>query len=375
MSDSLRRRRSESASPDSQRPAQRQRMDEPSEALTRDLIFFKDSGDCYLQAEDSLFKIHRYHLLRGDSSVFSDMFSLPSGDHPLQGASESNPIVLAGDSAERLRAFLSIAYAELLEFQVTDMRPDQLPTLIHCAHFAHKYNISPLLSAALRAIIHVADAKPALDSKVYVSLLELSTLCEAVMADTDSTYKDKIRHAVEWGWFALLEPELEFPDISEALDAAEQYGLTHLLAFSCLHYLIKTTKSAPQLGATGIFAPFNDHPWLKPAHRLRILSAAWSLEYAWAAFAAKAPEFPPGYVCRQTTHATVCVPRWRNEWKRAMSSTTLLAIPSGRFPDRMIQLKHDLGSVLTLPCISAAFKGHDPIASFRNKVFMQSFYE
>ncbi|KAJ7142672.1 hypothetical protein C8R44DRAFT_194132 [Mycena epipterygia] len=147
MSDpSLRRPRSDSGS-DLERPNRRQRVgDIPGPAvLDRDTLFYKEGGDCYLRAEDHLFKIHRYHLTRGDASVFHDMFLLPSGDNPSQGSSESDPIVLAGDTAERFRGFLSIAYAEPLEFQVTETQPNQLPTFIHCAHFAHKYNITPPL--------------------------------------------------------------------------------------------------------------------------------------------------------------------------------------------------------------------------------------
>lgn len=39
------------------------------------------------------------------------MFSLPSGERPVEGTSDANPIVLAGDTAVEFRHFLWTLYA------------------------------------------------------------------------------------------------------------------------------------------------------------------------------------------------------------------------------------------------------------------------
>ena len=103
-----------------------------------------------------------------------------------------------------------------MEFQVAQARPDQLPTLIHCAYFAHKYNISPLFLASLEAIVHIAEPIPALDSKIYLALLELSTLCELERSE-GYRYTDAINHAVQLCWIRHFSRE--FTDLSMAMDA------------------------------------------------------------------------------------------------------------------------------------------------------------
>ncbi|KAJ6587634.1 hypothetical protein DFH09DRAFT_231017 [Mycena vulgaris] len=371
MTDGLRRTRAESPS-DSQRPLRRQRVDEPPEILTRDALFYKDSGDCYLQVEDHLFKIHRYHLLRGDASVFKDMFSFPSGDQPSQGMTESDPIVLAGDTAERVRAFLSIAYAEPLEFQVAEARPEQLSTLIHCAHLAHKYNITPLLLAALHAILHVVDRDHPLDWKIYVSLLEFAPLCETVMTDTNLTYCSKIRSVVERHWVQSITLEQQFPALAATLDAAEKYALLDLLSLASITYLEKMASGDDTPTANGIFPPFLHHPWLKPSHRIRILSGSWSLERAWFEFTATVPTFPPGHVCRSLNHGA-CKQRWTQQWERAVKSFNVVTVPLGQVSSRVTLFNLALAPAFTSPCISAAFSDPNPVLAFYTRIALEHF--
>ena len=51
------------------------------------------------------FQVQRSILVR-DSPVFSTLFALPQGQLPAEGTSDAAPIVLAGDSAEDVRAML-----------------------------------------------------------------------------------------------------------------------------------------------------------------------------------------------------------------------------------------------------------------------------
>ncbi|KAJ7109553.1 hypothetical protein C8R43DRAFT_1139659 [Mycena crocata] len=375
MSQNLRRGRSDSDCSNSDRPHCRQRVEDAPEdptPITRDPLFYKESGDCILQVENYLFKIHRYHLLRGDASVFSDMFLLPSGDRPSQGSSDTDPIVLSGDTAERVHAFLSIAYAEPLEFQVSETGPERLPTLIHCAHFALKYNITPLLMAALKAITYVIDPKPALDPKLYMLLLELAKLCGAVNVDnTYTTYKYKLEFAVEWAWITQLCVMGEFKELSEVMDVGERYGLRLLLAYSCFYYSEKMDQG-PDPKATGIIPPFRDHPWLKPAHRLRILSGAWSLQRAWDNFASTPPAFPPGHVCSRPNHEAACVKHWETIWRQAVSSPEVLGHPIG--DTRLVALEDAVELAFVQRCFRAAFGEHKQIDFFRTQPYLHAHF-
>ncbi|KAJ7142650.1 hypothetical protein C8R44DRAFT_974285 [Mycena epipterygia] len=286
------------------------------------------------------------------------MFLLPSGGNASQGSTESDPVVLAGDTAERFRAFLSIAYAEPLEFQLAETRPDQLSMFIHCAHFTHKYNITPLFLAALKAIVHVTNTKPALDSKIYISLLELSNLCETVMTK-EGTYKYEIQFGVEWCWIHHLNAQCPFPELCKALDAGEKYELIYLPAFCSAAYMEKMVEDASDLTADGVTAPFQNHPWLKATHRLRMLSGAWSLDREWAKLTANAPAFPPDYRCPKKNHATDCVQRWETEWYRAITSAKVLAHLTTTL-HRRLELREEIKPAFESPCIAAAFKDCDP---------------
>ncbi|KAH9936137.1 uncharacterized protein B0H18DRAFT_972424 [Fomitopsis serialis] len=76
--------------------------------------YYDESADCVIRVEDSLFRVHRFLLAR-DSSVFQDMFSLPTGeaneDAAQEGFSDDEPIHLFGETAEAFRIFLSVLYA------------------------------------------------------------------------------------------------------------------------------------------------------------------------------------------------------------------------------------------------------------------------
>ncbi|KAJ7142674.1 hypothetical protein C8R44DRAFT_726008 [Mycena epipterygia] len=118
-STTLRRPRSDSDS-DLERPNRRQRVGNlVGPVLTRDAVFYKEGGDCYLRAEAHLFKVYLLLYPRGDTA-----------DPPRQ----------------------------------------------FCAQIQH-YS---LFLAPLKAIVHVLNIKPALDCKIYISLLELSDLREIV---------------------------------------------------------------------------------------------------------------------------------------------------------------------------------------------------
>jgi hypothetical protein len=61
------------------------------------------------QIDDTVYRIHRYFLR--DSSIFSDMFSLPCSDEgQAEGTTDDNPIELKGQDKAEFDCFLSFFY-------------------------------------------------------------------------------------------------------------------------------------------------------------------------------------------------------------------------------------------------------------------------
>ncbi|KAJ6521165.1 hypothetical protein DFH09DRAFT_1097944 [Mycena vulgaris] len=148
-------------------------MDDRPKAPTRDLLFYKEDGDCYIRVEDIIFK----------------------------GLSEPDPIILAGDTPEQFRGFLSIAYAEDRLRDLLNLGPRDLPTLIHCAHFAHKYNITPLLWTAVYTGHDLMNTGHRVDWDSFLSYFELITIPGTLTLDTLATYESRVRSR----WTAQLE--------------------------------------------------------------------------------------------------------------------------------------------------------------------------
>ncbi|KAH7105861.1 hypothetical protein BKA62DRAFT_342817 [Auriculariales sp. MPI-PUGE-AT-0066] len=79
-------------------------------APTRHPTLWIPDGNCFLLAEDILFRVHRSTLIRS-SPFFRDMFALPPPngvEH--DGSSESHPLVLPGVAALDLERMLMIFY-------------------------------------------------------------------------------------------------------------------------------------------------------------------------------------------------------------------------------------------------------------------------
>ncbi|KAJ7663075.1 hypothetical protein DFH06DRAFT_1189289 [Mycena polygramma] len=362
---------------DSERASQRQKLatEPPTKLpLTRHEEFFRDDGDCYLQAENTIFKIHRYHLLRGGFSIFADMFMIPSGYHTSQGNTECDPIVLAGDTAERFSGFLSVAYAELLDFQIADMCQHRLPSLIDCAFFAHKYNITPLLMASLRAAAHLAERAIPLDCAVAASILALSSLCDDDGHESYTNSAYDLEEAVELGWMSQLNDGSAFEDLAEAMDFGEDYELQGLLALAALLYLEKMSSiKRPHLTPSAAQFAFQSHDSLRPSHRLRILSGAWSMEQLWTRFTSAIPPFPTGVVCSQafprnldfTSHKTTCVGQWEKDWRAALSSKAVREVSCGHLAKKLLAFERELQPAFEAGCSKNAFNSVNPVATLR----------
>ncbi|KAJ6529603.1 hypothetical protein B0H19DRAFT_1192903 [Mycena capillaripes] len=355
---------------DSERPKRRRKLehtldcskDSESKTTNRHAEYFREDGDCYLQAEDVIFKIHRYHLLRGGDSIFKDIFLLP------QGANETDPIVLSGNSAEQFSGFLSIAYAELLDFQIEHMCQHRVPSLIDCAFFAHKYNITPLLLASLRAVVYIAKNALPFESDIAASVMELQSLCDI---DEDSDYSTsgaEIEYVVEWGWITGLDANCTFEDLADAMDFGEDHDLSQLLAHGAAFYAEKISADARNTSPGCLTFPSEGHDFLRSSHRARILSGAQSLEQLWTTLTSRIPPFPKEAGCDRDYYSLIIQrARWEKDWRNALSSNVVQKITCVDMAKKLLTFEKTLQPAFETGLSKDAFKGINPVAALRKE--------
>ncbi|QRV97358.1 The BTB (BR-C, ttk and bab)/POZ (Pox virus and Zinc finger) domain [Ceratobasidium sp. AG-Ba] len=77
----------------------------------RDARFYYEDGSVVLRVEDVLFKVQA-SLLKAHSEVFTDMFTMPPGDHngQAEGSTDEYPIVIPGIKATEFRNLLKMLY-------------------------------------------------------------------------------------------------------------------------------------------------------------------------------------------------------------------------------------------------------------------------
>ncbi|KZV85943.1 hypothetical protein EXIGLDRAFT_841118 [Exidia glandulosa HHB12029] len=125
------------------------------DAVSHDLHFYKPDGNVVLQAEQTLFRVHR-SFLADLSPVLKDMLELPLSDElSVEGLEDAHPIVLAGDTAEEVRSLLWAIYSrpdEIASFR------DEAPMNAQCIRFlqimrlTHKYDCSKLMGWAFNIV-------------------------------------------------------------------------------------------------------------------------------------------------------------------------------------------------------------------------------
>ncbi|KDQ19404.1 hypothetical protein BOTBODRAFT_51819 [Botryobasidium botryosum FD-172 SS1] len=76
---------------------------------TRHKRYYFDDGNVVIRAQDTLFKVHRYHFAQ--SPVFSDLLEGTVD----QGRTDSDPIFLHDETAERFESMLAVLYMPVAE--------------------------------------------------------------------------------------------------------------------------------------------------------------------------------------------------------------------------------------------------------------------
>ncbi|KAG8703134.1 hypothetical protein FRC08_003056 [Ceratobasidium sp. 394] len=110
-------------------------------APKRDSEFYFDDTLVVIMVDDTLFKVHKYQLMK--SEVFSDMFKMtrPSSEGPEEGSSPENPIVLSGVAASDFRSLLRMLYTT--QFSMHRVEPDA-SLIIPAFRLANKWNFEDL---------------------------------------------------------------------------------------------------------------------------------------------------------------------------------------------------------------------------------------
>jgi hypothetical protein len=86
----------------------RQRTDSDRDARKRSEYWFED-GNIVLQAEDTLFRVHRSILSR-HSQIFKDIFAMPQAPSQENESIEGCPVVHLSDTAEDMGNIISLIY-------------------------------------------------------------------------------------------------------------------------------------------------------------------------------------------------------------------------------------------------------------------------
>ncbi|KZP16235.1 hypothetical protein FIBSPDRAFT_794663 [Athelia psychrophila] len=136
-----------------QPPAKRKRAEDPSAESAAPIpqvrsIVWYDDGNIILQAQDTLFKVHK-GILAQNSSVFQDMFSLPQPPSVDTDLVEGCPVVQLSDTAEEVECVLqAICQREYVCFEELST----LPVISAFVRLGTKYDIPKLRIEGQRKI-------------------------------------------------------------------------------------------------------------------------------------------------------------------------------------------------------------------------------
>ncbi|KAJ7849691.1 hypothetical protein B0H14DRAFT_866071 [Mycena olivaceomarginata] len=272
------RRRSNSADGDQGPPPQRQRRQsgtvgfETAQTTTnvvavKDEKYYRPDGDCIIQVENILFKIHRYHLSEdSDSSVFRNMFSLPTGVISSEGQQDCNPIVLSGDTPAQFRAFLSFSYSTPRQLQINRMSADDLERLTNIIQFAHKYLLQNCLRWALESVEHVLEHSAAtIHEGQYPLILRAMALCTPVHMEIC----EHICELLKPQWITHIKADTH--RLSYALDIAETFHMESFLVDLYLIALDRLATCEPARALT-VEGPLYG---IGAIHQLRVFAGYW----------------------------------------------------------------------------------------------------
>ncbi|KAJ7065583.1 hypothetical protein C8F01DRAFT_1366539 [Mycena amicta] len=324
------------------RPLKPQRTDEclDQATISRDPQFYPEapafaSADCcILQVEGVLFKVQR-SLLTRYSAVFDTMFGLPLGKQPLEGVSDANPVVLAGDKASDFRALLkyltlsSVVHRLRFQLILKDIPLDEFYDITAFGRMPHKYQMDEGQAWASFVLVKIVTKhRGALSTKDFVALFDLAMLLS----------REDLLQTVTAGWLKLVR-QSALPS-GDAMDVADKYKRREFLVLLYTHELSRLLTKHP-LNALPATLPisFPTLHGLNPIHVQRILAAQTSLSICWRAFRHLHVLPRRGPACGQDTHLTNC--NFNSHWLRAVTAAEK-DFPLTKIRERVVRVQQSM---------------------------------
>ncbi|KAF8212606.1 hypothetical protein K438DRAFT_1927942 [Mycena galopus ATCC 62051] len=268
------------------------------DVVRRDNNHYDPTGDCVLQVENTLFKIHKFPLVR-DSPLFAQTFGLG-----MYGTNHL-PIFVEGETADDFRAVLKYIHASPLQLQIDSITTSALPEVIALAEFSHKYEMNDWKEWAFQVLAFLLVD---LRSLPVTGLSALYLLYHRV-----GEYP--MRNRIMKRWCKVLERD----DLSlvAALDSATAREDKDALAQI---YCIQIRRW--QDGACMFHPPsFTNGDTIGPIHIQRILSGYVSLSLSWTQLCDLDASFQYNE-CQGLSpeeHDSACVPYFLKRWSETIA--------------------------------------------------------
>ncbi|KAJ6628582.1 hypothetical protein B0H10DRAFT_2428835 [Mycena sp. CBHHK59/15] len=250
------------------------------EHLVRDPEFYRADGDCIIRVDHTLFKARSSRVLIITIPTFLQRrwqkHVRPSAaGNVAEGKDDGNPIQLAGDTLDELRAFFGYAYASPRSLQFKNIPDADLQKLIDTPKFAHKYRIESFEEWAKDAITDVTSRFKGRTLKespdTYVSLLYLDNLCGI----------PALRGRVREEWLARLWEGGLWTSLSQALEVGEARRFRTFQGDVYYTALQSLNQRSAADTATVMAATSTGLPCLGDLHNLRLLTGHRSLSMCW----------------------------------------------------------------------------------------------
>ncbi|TFK70965.1 hypothetical protein BDN72DRAFT_765735 [Pluteus cervinus] len=342
----------------------------------RDEDYYFEDGSCVLLVQDTLFNVHRSILSR-DSSSFGTMFSLPHGDKEAEGKSDTNPVVLVGDTVEEFKHFLWALYALPPELRLVTSSNAELTRLIDITCIANKYSFRTIEMWALDAIQEYVNQKPCpilgplvveassgdvipfpresttqtlQNTAQLTQLIRLAQLC----------HHDKLLNTLIALLKQLMGTSIHYAYL--AMTIADEYDLRSLKGIAYLEVMQKSSIVSPfqtdpfpapvfDNGSTGAAGNAvntklskdtkEGRLTLSSSQRLRLLSGHYRLTIAWERLRVTPPQFAHTLSCGATWHQHGCTQSWLEFWKEKTKSDVVLSLGPADVLGRLKQLTKD----------------------------------
>ncbi|EKM51541.1 uncharacterized protein PHACADRAFT_261745 [Phanerochaete carnosa HHB-10118-sp] len=335
----------------------------------RDETYYLQDGSCILRVQNTLFNVHRT-LLAKDGSLFSSMFSLPQGEHEIEGISDECPIHLSGETVSEFKNFLWVLYAlphELAEITGPQIDLARLNRLIDIARVSFKYHFRSLETWALDVINEQVNRKPvpsifclpssasallhssntssgsAIASSPFASqapqaaspqaivsngalisrLMRLAQLCahEKLLDTMIAVLKVLMGHSIQYAHLAMT--------LADELDLRPLRGIAYFEVMQSDNSIVPRTSL--DVRSRGASAPERRNVpdaegrlIVTPEQKLRLLTGYHRLTLIWEELRATPPSFEHAPACSATWHQHGCTQCWLDFWKEKTRSDAVM---------------------------------------------------